>query len=101
MPNDSATITGLVNSPNGNLTFNLYNDNQCTAAGLILGPLTVPVNANGTYDTTNTMDLKALLAGGNTDGHYNWQVSYTGDTHGNADIIGACGVEDFTVDNGP
>ena len=99
VPNDSATLGGLVNTPNGKLRFKLYKG-DCVDGNLVYDSQDVPVTANGSYGTTNTEKLSSLLGSSNTAGTYNWQVTYSGDTHGNADIVGACGTEKFTVDNG-
>jgi hypothetical protein len=57
------------------------------------------VSANGSYQTTNSTDLKTLLGGSGTAGTYKWQVTYKGDAT-NPTNTGACGTEQFTVTNG-
>lgn len=108
MPQDSAHLSGFSNTPNGNVTFSLYKDpagmKTCAPADLIYGPVPVAIGATGNASTASAMLLSALnmaaFANSNTAGNYNWQVSYSGDTNGNADVTGACGTENFQVDNG-
>jgi uncharacterized repeat protein (TIGR01451 family) len=105
-PKDTGTLSGLVNVPDGTLTFSLFNG-TCTAAnqldlngsGTAGKDLTSSVSANGDYSVTAADFLSTMLGSTNTDGTYNWKITYTGDTQGNADIIGTCGTENFTVDN--
>ena len=61
------------------------------------GPLAV--NGSGSAATSNTQKLSQLLGSAATDGTYNWQITYTGDSNGNPDIVGACGTEHFTITN--
>jgi hypothetical protein len=105
-PKDSASIAvnGTNISPlNGTLTFKLYKG-ACDPANL-LDTLTSPVNGNGPYGVESASYLSALVAANanvpsGTAGTYNWQVTYSGDSHHNADIVGTCGEEHFTVANG-
>jgi hypothetical protein len=106
-PRDTAHLSGLSNTPNGTLTFGLYKDGAglktCSQAHLIY-TATAPVTANGDYTVTSSLFLSALNQAkfGNTatGGNYNWQITYAGDTNGNAEIDGACGDENFQVNNG-
>ncbi len=102
VPNDTATLTGLVN-PNGNLRFKLYKGPGCDAANLIFDSLDIPAG-NGDTSTTNAATLKALLAAAglptDTAGTYNWLTTYSGDTHGNLDVTSTCGTEHLDVTNG-
>ena len=58
--------------------------------------LTQPVNVsgNGTYSTTNTTFIAS------TEGTWRWLVAYSGDNN-NTEVTSTCGVENFTIDNGP
>ncbi len=103
VPNDTATLSGLVNTPNGNLRFKLYKGPGCDAASLIFDSGNIPAG-NGDTSTTNADTLKQLLASAglptNTAGTYNWLITYSGDTHGNSDLTSSCGTENFVVTNG-
>jgi uncharacterized repeat protein (TIGR01451 family) len=99
-PQDSATVTvtGTGILPlNGSVTFNLYNG-ACT--GTPIYSATVFVDASGNASTASLLLLSQLIGSTNTAGTYNWQISYSGDTNGNAAITGACGTENFTIVNG-
>ena len=65
---------------------------------------TVNVNGDGSYQTANTQLISALnqakFGSSATNGTYNWQLTYSGDTNGNADINGDCGTESFTITAG-
>ncbi len=100
VPNDFADISvdGSSVPLNGNLKFALYKGN-CTGANQLFTQ-TVNVNGDGSYETTNTELISALIGSTSTGGTYNWQLTYSGDTNGNADINGACGTESFTITNG-
>jgi uncharacterized repeat protein (TIGR01451 family) len=101
-PNDSATLSGLTN-PNGNLRFKLYKGACTVPANLIFDSGDIPVGADGTFSTTNAQTLTQLLTTAGlptaTGGTYNWLVTYSGDTNGNAGITIACGTENFVVTN--
>jgi hypothetical protein len=100
VPNDFAdmSVEGSSVPLNGHLTMALYKG-SCTGANLLFTQ-TVNVNGDGSYETTNTESLSDLIGSINTDGTYNWQLTYSGDTNGNAPINGACGTERFTLTNG-
>lgn len=109
VPNDTATLAGLVNAPvGGSVTFSLYKDvaGTCTPAKRIYTEtINVSTAGNGSYPTTNADRLSALNAtaglGTGTAGNYNWKVDYSGDAASfNAAIPGTCGKENFQVDNG-
>ena len=98
VPNDKVIISGL-NDANGKLSVALYKG-ACTQGNLILGPQQFNVSGTGgTFTTTNTAKLSTLLGTDVTDGTYNWLITYSQDTHNNADIIGGCGDENFVVTN--
>lgn len=106
VPNDTGTVTVTPSggpAPNGNLTFKLYKGTTCDAGNLIYAPAAIAVNGSGSATTTNTSLLSALnfakFVDSSTAGTYKWQISYSGDTNGNADITGACGTEHFEVTN--
>ena len=107
--NDTATVTVSgtnISPPNGSMTFSLYKGLTCDSMHLIYGPVTMGVNVGGSASTTNSTLLSTLVANAITAGKlvtagtYKWQISYGGDTHGNAPITGACGTESFSVTNG-
>jgi uncharacterized repeat protein (TIGR01451 family) len=100
VPNDfgELSVEGSSVPLDGQLKFALY-EGSCTGANELFTQ-TVQVNGDGTYETTNADLLSALIGSKNTDGTYNWQLTYSGDTNGNADINGACGTESFTITNG-
>jgi len=52
------------------------------------------VSGNGTYNTTNTTFLASTV------GTWRWQVNYSGDANNNG-ATSVCGVENFTITNGP
>jgi uncharacterized repeat protein (TIGR01451 family) len=105
-PRDFAVIslTGSGIQPlNGHITFRLYKG-ACTGANQIYTE-TVNVAGDGTYASSNVTPLLSALnntkfGDPDTDGAYNWDIDYSGDTNGNAAINGACGTESFTVTNG-
>jgi uncharacterized repeat protein (TIGR01451 family) len=107
-PQDTATLSGLVGTAGGTLTFKLYQDpagqkvcDATKAGSTLLTTLTTPVSGNGPYTVTSASFLSALLGKADTSGNYNWQISYSGDTStNNAAITGACGTENFQVQNG-
>jgi hypothetical protein len=92
IPNDDATITGGV-SPTGTITFSLYSPAAPTCAGTPALTQAVTVTGNGTYSTTNTSFVAS------TSGTWRWSVTYSGDANNSA-ATSACGVENFTIDNG-
>jgi uncharacterized repeat protein (TIGR01451 family) len=101
VPNDSFTVSGL-GSPNGSVTFKLYKDTVCTDNTKKILDQSVTVNANGTFGTTNTNDLKTLLTNASlapaTGGTYSWLVTYD-DANNAQDFTIACGTEKFVVTN--
>jgi uncharacterized repeat protein (TIGR01451 family) len=97
-PNDKATVTVTGgNPPNGNLVFKLY-AGACVGTPIYTSA-SLPVNGSGSAATSNTTKLSTLLGSTATDGTYNWQITYSGDSVGNPDIVGACGTENFTITN--
>jgi len=97
-PNDKATVTVTGgNPPNGNLVFKLY-QGACSGTPIYTSA-SLPVNGSGSAATSNTDKLSVLLGSTATDGTYNWQITYSGDSNGNPDIVGACGTENFTITN--
>jgi len=96
VPNDNGTVSGA-NNPNGSITFKLYKG-TCDLVNQLYSQ-TVSVDAQGKASTTNASLLSTLVGSLDTSGTFNWQLSYGGDTNNNADIIGACGTEHFTVTN--
>lgn len=73
-PNDSATITGLVDpQPGSTLTFTAYTDSDCAGDVLLTQQFTNIVN--DTYDTTNTSTVVDF------DTTVFWVVEYSGDAN--------------------
>lgn len=93
IPNDNFTLSGGF-SPTGTITFNLYapSDATCSLAPALTQTVNV-TSGNGTYGTTNTT-FHATTAG-----TWRWASTYSGDAN-NAAVSSACGVENFTIDNG-
>jgi hypothetical protein len=92
IPNDNFTLSAGF-SPTGSITFNLYAPSDATCAGTPALTQTVTVNGNGTYSTTNST-FHATTAG-----TWRWASSYSGDGN-NQTASSACGVENFTINNG-
>ena len=92
LPNHSATISGAIGTLAGRSRSSLFSPAQQMrrSAG---DTQTVSVNGNGTYSTTNTTFLASAT------GTWRWLVTYTGDANNQASTS-ACGVENFTIDNG-
>jgi len=94
LPNDSATLTGASSNAGGTITFKLYSPAAATCSGTAAYQQTVNVSGNGTYNTTNTTFLASTV------GTWRWLVTYSGDANNNS-ATSACGVENFTITNGP
>jgi hypothetical protein len=94
LPNDNATITGATSNAGGTITFNLFTPSAATCAGTPALTQQVNVSGNGTYSTTNTTFFASAV------GTWRWQVTYSGDANNNS-ATSACGVENFTITNGP
>ncbi|WP_138418417.1 hypothetical protein [Sinomonas gamaensis] len=92
IPNDNFTLSAGV-SPTGSITFSLYAPSDASCAGTPALTQTVTVNGNGTYSTTNST-FHATTAG-----TWRWASSYSGDGN-NQTASSACGVENFTINNG-
>ena len=84
---DTAFLSGGVN-PTGTITFDLYGPGDTTCAGPALFTSVVPVNGNGSYDSTS---FTALVAG-----TYQWVANYSGDAN-NAAAATACNDPDESV----
>ncbi|WP_436495285.1 prealbumin-like fold domain-containing protein [Actinokineospora sp. HUAS TT18] len=93
LPNDSSTLTGATAGAGGSITFKLFSPADATCAGTPALTETVSVSGNGTYSTTNTTVFAS------TEGTWRWLVTYSGDAN-NEPTTSACGVENFTIDNG-
>src|SRR5213078_3791379 len=92
VPNDKVIISGLQNA-NGHLNIALYKG-ACTQGNLLYSQPAINVTGTGgTFNTTNTAKSSALLGTDDTAGTFNRLITYSGDTHTNADIIGVCGDE--------
>jgi hypothetical protein len=88
-PNDSATVSGLVNPQTGSsLTFTAYTDAACD--GPTLYTRTFSDIVNGTYDTDNTATKVT------SDTVVYWVVEYSGDTN-NTGATSDC-VESIAID---
>ncbi|HVK22941.1 MAG TPA: hypothetical protein VM677_16405 [Actinokineospora sp.] len=93
LPNDSSTLTGATATAGGSITFKLFSPADATCAGTPALSETVSVSGNGTYPTTNATFYASA------EGTWRWLVTYSGDTNNEA-TTSACGVEQFTIDNG-
>jgi hypothetical protein len=100
LPNDSATISGIVaggavsGAKAQSIVFQLFNNADCSGGSPIYSQTVTGVTADGTYPTTNTATFVTA------DGTYSWLVSYTGDTR-NAPNNPVCTTEQFKVDFTP
>ena len=68
--NDSANLTGATPTASGNITFNLYDDADCTAPANYTQ--IVPVNGPGIYSTSPGWVTDSA-------GDWSWTASYSGD----------------------
>jgi uncharacterized repeat protein (TIGR01451 family) len=98
LPNDSATVTGGSVQPTGTVTFELFDNPNCTGTSLYTQDdlLTGVANTlSATAHTTNGNNPNAFfLAQG--DGTWYWKVSYPGDANNKA--VTSC-KENFSIDN--
>ena len=85
--NDSANLTGATANAGGSITFNLYDDADCTAPANYTQ--TVTVNGPGIYSTSTGFATDSA-------GTWSWTASYTGDGN-NAASSSDCGAEAVTV----
>ena len=92
LPNDSATLGGLVSPSGGTITFDLYLNATCT--GDAAGSWNSPVNANGTFNSANT----AIRVTADT--VVSWIVTYSGDSN-NAGATSGCAAEQADIDFTP
>jgi hypothetical protein len=86
--NDSADLTGATATAGGTITFNLYDDADCTAP--VNYSETVDVDGPGTYATSPGFVTDSA-------GTWSWTASYSGDAN-NAASSSDCGAEEVTVD---
>jgi hypothetical protein len=93
LPNDEATLTGLVNPSGGTIKFELFLNADCTGAAAYTSGL-IPVNANGTFESTNETVLVT------TDTVVSWVVTYSGDAS-NAGATSGCAAEQADIDFTP
>jgi len=92
MPNDSATLSGLVNPSGGTITFKLYLNGTC--AGDPANTWSSAVNANGSFSSSNatiTVSVDSVIS---------WIVEYSGDSSNNPRTSG-CSAEQASVDFTP
>ncbi len=92
LPNDRATIAGLVAPSGGSLVFRLFLNGTCTGAPAYTE--TQVVNANGAFNTNNTsvrVTADAVLS---------WIVAYSGDARNEA-AMSACSDEQIVMDFTP
>jgi hypothetical protein len=90
--NDSATLAGG-DSPTGTLTFNLFQGANCNGAAVYTQ--VVPVNGNGTYNTTNVASILVTA-----DTAFRWTVDYSGDVK-NFGANSICTAESVVIDITP
>jgi hypothetical protein len=93
IPNDDANLSGATSTAGGTITFDLFIPGDTTCSGTPAYTQTVNVSGPGTYSTTNTNFIASM------EGTWRWKVSYSGDSNNEASTS-ACGVEQFTIDNG-
>jgi N-acetylneuraminic acid mutarotase len=86
--NDAATLSGG-NTPTGTITFNLYSPSDATCSGAPSFTNSVPVNGNGSYNTSSGFLI-------NRAGTWRWTASYSGDGTNNPATSG-CAAEPVTV----
>lgn len=92
LPNDTATVSGLVDPSGGKITFKLFTNLTCT--GTPVYTHTQPVTANGTFVTANT-SVRV-----DSDASISWLVDYTGDAK-NEGAVSACTDEQVVMDFTP
>ena len=92
LPNDSATLSGLVDPSGGTITFSLFFNAACT--GDAVATWSSPVNANGTFTSSNTTHTVSA------DTVISWIVAYSGDAK-NAAATSGCSAEQADVDFTP
>jgi hypothetical protein len=93
LPNDTATITGLVGPAGGTITFALYGNATCTGSPIYVQPPQT-VDANGPYQTTNATVRVS------SDATIGWIVQYSGDARNEA-ATSACSEEQVRLDFTP
>ena len=94
LPNDSFKLTGATIGASGTVTFKLFSPADATCSGTPAFTQTVNVNGSGIYATSNTNIFAT------TNGEWRWMSTYSGDANNNP-ATSACGVENFTIVNGP
>ena len=92
LPNDEATLAGLVNPSGGTITFALYLTADCSDTPTEFGPF--DVNANGTFESSNTTVLVTA------DTVVSWIVTYSGDAN-NEGATSGCTDEQADIDFTP
>jgi len=92
LPNDEATLTGLVNPSGGTITFDLYLTADCSDTAKPFGSFSV--NANGTFASNNTSFLVQA------DAIVSWIVTYSGDAN-NQGATSGCTDEQADIDFTP
>ena len=92
LPNDSATLSGLVDPSGGTITFSLFFNAACT--GDAVATWSSPVDANGTFTSSNTTHTVSA------DTVISWIVAYSGDAK-NAAATSGCSAEQADVDFTP
>lgn len=100
IPQDSATLSGILAGGTGSLTltFSLYGPADTACTGTALFSQVVNVTGDGTYTTTNSGDPSVnngfRLTSSSATGTYRWVVAFNGNTFNNANTK-ACGTETF------
>lgn len=92
LPNDSATLSGLVNPSGGTITFKLFLNATCT--GDPADTWSSTVNGSGPFSSSNTTITVS------TDTVISWIVEYSGDSNNNPRTSG-CTAEQAAVDFTP
>lgn len=92
LPNDTATISGLVAPSGGTVSFKLFTNLTCT--GTPVYAETQPVDANASFVTKNTTVRVSA------DSSISWIVGYSGDARNEA-AVSACTDEQVVMDFTP
>jgi hypothetical protein len=93
LPNDTATLNGLVDPAGGTIVFSLFFNADCSGAPEYTEPART-VNANGAFHTSNTTVRVS------EDATISWIVEYSGDAK-NEPAVSACTDEQVVLDFTP
>lgn len=95
IPNDAATISGVVPGSGGTLTFRLFGPSDSDCSGTpAYESAPIPAPQDGVYETKNTSFVAS------EEGTWRWEVEYSGDSN-NEGTLFPCGHEWFVISNSP